>query len=682
MKIQRILFLALLLFCVLPVSGQILNPIKWEYSQKRLNDSTEEISFTARLENAWHLYSQFTPEGGPIPTEFGFEKVKGISLKGKVNEPKSEKKFEELFGVDVHTFKQETVVFKQIISISGEGDKVLKGTINGMTCKDEVGCIPMDETPFSFKVKGRTKSGSDPVATDTTSQAIVADTQAIAPVNLANQEGNCKDYVIEGLSTEAPAKESGGYWVIFLLGFGGGLLALFTPCVFPMIPLTVSFFTKNSQNRKKGLFLAVVYGLCIAGIYTLISVPFVVADVPPDTLSEIATSATLNIIFFVIFVAFAFSFFGYYEITMPSSLANKADSASDIGGLIGVFFMAITLAIVSFSCTGPILGSFLAGTLANTQDSYDILFVMLGFGTALGLPFALFAAFPAWLNSLPKSGGWLNSVKVVLGFLELGMAFKFASNADLVEQWGLLKRETFLAIWAILGFALSLYLLGLIRFPHDSKVKKRGPIRIALSTAFFICGVYFTAGIFGAGLDLISGFPPPTHYSYRAEWEEKNNPVAQNNDNHCPQGIPCENDFAAALERSKRENKPILIDFTGWACVNCRRMEEGVWVDPEVKKVMSEEYVLVSLYVDEKANLPENEMYTSCATGKRIKTVGNKWSNLQLVNFKSNSQPQYVLLSPQGKLLADPIGYTSRDEYFNFLLKGVGKPAKPEMASR
>jgi thiol:disulfide interchange protein DsbD len=516
----------------------------------------------------------------------------------------------------------------------------------------------MNPTPFKFKLKGKSEAGVKTSAIDTTEQQVVTTDTAQNTASVAGgKSGDCKDLVIEGLVTEEEKKgESESYWFIFLLGFGGGLVALLTPCVFPMIPLTVSFFTKNSGTRKKGLFLAVTYGLSIAAIYTLIAVPFIVAKVPPDTLNEIATSATLNIVFFVIFVAFAISFFGYYEIALPSSLANKADSASNMGGLIGVFFMAITLALVSFSCTGPILGSFLAGTLATNPDPYNILFVMLGFGTALGLPFALFAAFPAWLNSLPKSGGWLNSVKVVLGFLELGMALKFLSNADLVEQWGILKRETFLVIWTLLALGLAAYLMGLIKFPHDSKIKKFGPIRIGLATVFAASGIYFATGLFGANLELISGFPPPMFYSYSTKEETK---------------VEAEHDFYAALERAKKENKPLLVDFTGWACVNCRRMEEGVWVDPEVKKIMSEKYVLVSLYVDEKKELPAAEQFTSCLSGKRVKTVGNKWSNLQIANFKSNSQPQYVVLSPEGKQLAKPVGYTDKSTYLTFLKSGL-----------
>lgn len=655
---RKLTLLVLTLLMGVLVQAQMLNPINWQFSQKQLNDSTAELIFTATMESGWHLYSQKTPEGGSLPTVFEFAKNKNYKRIGEVREPKPKVVYEEVFGVDVYFFESKEVRFSQKVLILSEEDVKINGTVSGQTCTDVGACIPFNEIPFSFTVKGRTMSGVKTSAIDTTEQLVVTSDTAQNTASVAGvKSGDCKDLVIEGLVTEEEKKgESESYWIIFLLGFGGGLVALLTPCVFPMIPLTVSFFTKNSGTRKKGLFLAVIYGLSIAAIYTLIAVPFIVAKVPPDTLNEIATSATLNIVFFIIFVAFAISFFGYYEIALPSSLANKADSASNMGGLIGVFFMAITLALVSFSCTGPILGSFLAGTLATNPDPYNILFVMLGFGTALGLPFALFAAFPAWLNSLPKSGGWLNSVKVVLGFLELGMALKFLSNADLVEQWGILKRETFLVIWTLLALGLAAYLMGLIKFPHDSKIKKFGPIRIGLATVFAASGIYFATGLFGANLELISGFPPPMFYSYSAKEETK---------------VEAEHDFYAALERAKKENKPLLVDFTGWACVNCRRMEEGVWVDPEVKKIMSEQYVLVSLYVDEKKELPENEQFTSCVSGRRVKTVGNKWSNLQIVNFKSNSQPQYVVLSPEGKQLAEPVGYTDKSTYLTFLKSGL-----------
>lgn len=674
---KRVLLTSILIHILAAAPAQILKTIHWSFGQKRVNDSTEVLSFTAQLFHGHHLYSQFTPEGGPIPTTFDFTPSKDYALAGKPKEPKAAVSYDELFGVDVHLFKEDRVTFTQEIRVKSIQPFTVKGEISGMTCNDE-GCIPFDQEPFVFTIKGRTTpvqaTAIAPVRGDsaTTSTSIQPGndsvTAAAAPSANAGSNGECRDYVIDGLHT-TPAKESSNsYWVIFLLGIGGGLLALLTPCVFPMIPLTVSFFTKNAGSRRKGLGMASLYGLSIIAIYTLIALPFVVTKIPPDTLNEIATGTGLNLVFFAIFVAFAISFFGYFEISLPSSFATKADKASNVGGILGVFFMAVVLAIVSFSCTGPILGTFLAGTLATNPDPYNILFVMLGFGVALGLPFALFAAFPAWLNTLPKSGGWLNSVKVVLGFIELALAVKFLSNADLVQQWGILKRETFLYIWALLAFALGLYLLGVFRFPHDSPVKKRGLIRVGLSLFFFASGIYFTAGVFGANLKLISGFPPPLFYSYAAEQAEK---CATDEDTHCPQGIPCENDFTKARERSLRENKPLLVDFTGWACVNCRRMEEGVWVDEEVKQIMSEKYILVSLYVDEKAKLPENERFKSCLTGKEIRTVGNKWSNLQLVNFQANAQPYYVLLSPDMQMLNQPVGYVSREEYLGFLKEGL-----------
>jgi thiol:disulfide interchange protein DsbD len=658
-----------LFITVVSLHAQLLNPIKWSFGQERKNDSTTILIFTATLEKDYHLYSQFTPSGGPLPTLFKFNPSASYKLIGKTKEPKPVSSFDELFGVDVRMFKEEAVTFRQEVKIRSVAAFEIRGEIDGMTCNNK-GCIPFDQVPFLFRVEGR-KIKVEAQEKDSL-PLVISDTLGSAdktPPETTVKKSACSDYLIEGLHAESKQEEQKSYWLIFLLGIGGGLLALLTPCVFPMIPLTVSFFTKNAASRRRGLIMASLYGLSIALIYTLLAVPFVVAKIPPDTLNAVATNAILNLVFFVIFVVFAISFFGYFEISLPSSLANKADKASNVGGLIGVFFMAIVLAIVSFSCTGPILGTFLAGTLATNPDPYNILFVMLGFGVALGLPFALFAAFPAWLNTLPKSGGWLNSVKVVLGFLELALAVKFLSNADLVEQWGLLKRETFLYVWSLLAFALALYILGVFRFPHDNPVKKRGVLRITLSAFFITCGIYFTAGVFGANLQLISGFPPPLFYSYESE----RHAAASGNagDVHCPQGIPCENDFEKARERAARERKPLLIDFTGWACVNCRRMEEGVWIDPEVKKIMSQDYILVSLYVDEKRELPPAEKFVSCYSGKRVETVGAKWSNLQLVNFKANAQPYYVLLSPDMKVLNAPVGYTGRDEFLKFLQEGI-----------
>lgn len=493
--------------------------------------------------------------------------------------------------------------------------------------------------------------------------------------------GNAASAEIDG------EKEKQSAWSVFLLGFVGGLLALLTPCVFPMIPLTVSFFTKSSGDRKKGIFNAVLYGFFIFAVYVALSAPFHLMNLSPDILNEISTNVWLNVGFFAIFVFFAGSFFGYYEIQLPSGLANKVSSAESTGGILGIFFMAITLAIVSFSCTGPIIGSLLAGTL--TQGAWNLSAGMAGFGVALGLPFALFAMFPGWLNSLPKSGGWLNSVKVVLGFIELALAVKFLSNADLVAHWGIIKREVFFAAWILIGALITAYLLGLLKFPHDtpSKFKDLGKTRIGFAVVFLAFTIYLTPGLFGANLSLLSGFPPPMYYTLfedesketlgnlsdeeRAEWGFSDK---------CPHDLPCFKDFHDGLAYAQHANKPIMIDFTGFACVNCRKMEENVWPLEGILDLLSEDLVLISLYVDDKEELPEEQQIEVSGLidgqkySKSLKTVGNKWSFFQTVNFKSNTQPLYVILSPDLEILAEPIGYTpDATDYKSWIEAGIKK---------
>jgi len=479
---------------------------------------------------------------------------------------------------------------------------------------------------------------------------------------------------MNGWETYKPdVEEKDGFMTIFLLGFLGGLIALLTPCVFPMIPLTVSFFTKGAKTRKQGLMNAILYGLFIFLIYLLLSVPFHLLDsLAPEILNNISTNVTLNIAFFVIFIIFAFSFFGYYEITLPSSWSNKMDDkASSIGGVVGIFFMALTLALVSFSCTGPILGSLLGGSLSSDGGATQLSFGMGGFGLALALPFALFALFPNWLNSLPKSGGWLNTVKVVLGFLELGLAFKFLSNADLVEHWGFLKREIFIGIWILVGIGLMLYLFGIIRFPHDGPKKKLTKARFGFGVLTFLFVLYLFPGLTNSGfanLKLLSGFPPPLFYSVYEK------------DTQGPLGLKAYKSWEKGFEMAKQENKPIMLDFTGWACVNCRKMEEQVWSDPDVYKVLNNEYILVSLYVDDREELPEQDQFNYVrANGsiKKIKTIGDKWATFQTVNFQNNSQPFYVLMDTDMNLLNSPIGYTSdAKEYLVWLKQGVQKEEK------
>ncbi|MGI9551493.1 MAG: protein-disulfide reductase DsbD family protein, partial [Aurantibacter sp.] len=463
-----------------------------------------------------------------------------------------------------------------------------------------------------------------------------------------------------------------GLWMIFGLGFLGGLIALLTPCVFPMIPLTVSFFTKHSENRPKGIANAMLYGFFIVLIYFLLSLPFHLFDsVDSQILNTIATNIWLNIAFFLIFVFFAFSFFGYYELTLPSSWANKMDSASTkAGGALGVFFMAVTLAIVSFSCTGPILGGLLGGTILEEGDmALNLSAGMTGFGLALALPFALFALFPAWLNSLPKSGGWMNTVKVVLGFLELALAFKFLSNADLVGNWGILKREIFIGIWILLFVLLALYLFGIFRFPHDGPRQKLSVTRKGTGLMSAAFALYLVLGLFKT-VDLkLFGFLPPDFYT-----------VAEH-DNDCPLGIACFKDFEEGLAHAKKVNKPILLDFTGWACVNCRKMEENVWSEPDIYPILKEDYVLISLYVDDRKELPEDGQFNfqfESGRVKSIRTIGQKWGTFQTVNFGAASQPFYVLLSPDLEVLNSAVQYTDKDVYRDWLEVGLERFSRIE----
>jgi thiol:disulfide interchange protein DsbD len=466
----------------------------------------------------------------------------------------------------------------------------------------------------------------------------------------------------------ATTNTSSSPWELLLLGFLGGLIALITPCVFPMIPVTVSFFTKRSKTRKQGIKNGLLYGLSIFLIYVLASLPFhVLGNVQPEIFNSISTNPWLNIIFFIIFIFFSISFFGFFEISLPSGIANKADSKSGLGSIAGIFFMAITLAIVSFSCTGPILGTLLVGSLQG--GAWALTYGMAGFGLALALPFTLFAIFPQWLQSLPKSGGWLDTVKKVLAFLELALAFKFLSNADLVEHWGLLKREVFLGIWAIISIALALYLIGKLLLPHDVKGEKISGGRKLGAVLAFAFGIILIAGMAPKNtylLKFLSGFPPPTHYSLFTNTAEQAGLHAN-----------VVNDYESAVQLSKQQNKPILIDFTGWACVNCRKMEENVWTDPEVMSFIQNNFILVSLYVDDKALLPVEKRFTyTTAAGakKEITSVGDLWATFQAENFNQSSQPLYVVMSPNQKLLSNPVGYTpNAKEYLNWLQCSASK---------
>jgi len=623
---------------------EFVDPVSWEFFSKKNEDGNYELHFSSKIIEGWHLYSQFLPsDEGPIATAFYFNG--GIERIGEVQEVGDKiTTFDKVFEMELSYFEDE-MEFVQVLKTDLEKVRV---EFEFMACNDR-----MCTAPILTELEFNLITGEAVDVLDLNEEQVKVESGVIPflpNVDLEDPLGQCGDEAV-----------SSNLWVVFLLGFFGGLIALLTPCVFPMIPLTVSFFTKGDGGGS-GVGKAVLYGFFIFLIYAVLSIPFHF-NTDPEVLNEIATSVWLNIIFFVVFVVFAISFFGYFEITLPSSLTNKADSASQVGGVLGIFFMALTLALVSFSCTGPILGTVLGNALKN--GPWPITAAMSGFGIALGLPFALFAAFPSVMNKLPKSGGWLNSVKVVLGFVELALAVKFLSNADLVEQWGLLKRETFFLIWTLIGLGLALYLLGIIRFPHDSPQRTFTPFKIGFTAMIIAFTIYITPGILKNppwNHNLLSGFPPPTFYS----WYEKETFHAEFTD------------FEAAMAEASEVGKPVLIDFTGWACVNCRKMEESVWTVESIKEKLEKDFVLVSLYVDDKVLLPEEQQGVyeyqvgTDTKKKKIKTIGNKWATFQTQVFNNNSQPYYVMLSPDGYLLGNPVGYTPDvEEYADFLDCGI-----------
>ncbi|REJ84546.1 MAG: hypothetical protein DWQ44_09440 [Bacteroidetes bacterium] len=651
--------------------SQILNPAKWTFSTEQKQDGEVNLIFKVKMDEGWHIYSQFTPDGGPLPMVFRFDPASCYERIGKVLEPKAHEDFDSIFGVKVLIFEKE-VVFTQKIKLKGPQCKI-SGTIEYQVCKEA--CI-FQEEDFTFQVKGGGEQiGSGKIIDSSVAVLIQPEMQgpdlqyelkpdeSKADFSIANPHTQLEEGCGEGgTSGRSPVQ---GLWGIFIAGMIGGLLALLTPCVFPMIPLTVSFFTKRSGGRKKGIQNALLYAASIILIYVSLGL-LVTVSFGSDALNELASNAFFNMAFFIIFIIFAISFFGAFEITLPAWLINKADAASDRGGLIGIFFMAFTLSLVSFSCTGPIIGTLLVEA-AQGRSYLGPIAGMTGFSFALAVPFALFALFPNWLNSLPKSGGWLNTVKVCLGFLELALAFKFLSNVDLAYHWGFLKRELFVAIWVVIFGVMGAYLLGKIRLSHDSETEGISVTRMVFALLSLTFSLYLLPGVWGAPLKLISGFPPPEFYK---EWKT-------GHESECPHDLTCFHDYEEGMRYAKAQGKPVMIDFTGWSCVNCRKMEDYVWSDPKVLKRLSEQYVLISLYVDDKTKLPEDKQFTSPVTGKRIRTTGNKWSDFQATAYQTNSQPYYVLLDNKGKLLAEPRGYTPDvNEYVKFLDEGICRYSK------
>lgn len=648
-----VLFLGLFFINLTAFAQTDENPAIWSHEVHKLSDTEYELVFKGKIMDGWHVYSQYTAEGGSLPSEFTFEKAgEDYELIGETEESETIKEYSDIFEVEETFFKGEAIFTQRIKLLNPEVNQISVNLFYQI-CKEV--CLPVDEY-FQISL-----DGSGFVAEETTLDERSSALGASLKVDLKN-----KQLLNQNEITDSEGKSN--LWVIFGLGFIGGLIALLTPCVFPMIPLTVSFFTKQTQNKSKGVANALLYGFFIVLIYFLLSLPFhLFNSVDSQILNTIATNIWLNVFFFIIFVFFAFSFFGYYELTLPSSWANKMDSASSkVGGGLGIFFMALTLAIVSFSCTGPILGGLLGSTtLAEGNVATNLTSGMVGFGLALALPFALFAMFPAWLNSLPKSGGWMTTVKVVLGFLELALAFKFLSNADLVGNWGVFKREIFVGIWVVLFILMTLYLFGIFRFPHDGPKKNLSPARKLTGIVSLAFTIYLILGLFNiSNLKLLSGFPPPSFYS------------VVETESDCPLGLDCFKDFEEGVAYAQEVNKPILLDFTGWACVNCRKMEENVWSDSNVYPILKEDYVLISLYVDDRKELPESEQFDFKYDSGRIKaieTIGQKWGTFQTINFNAASQPYYVLLSPNLEILNEAVQYVDVETYEEWLKSGLEK---------
>jgi thiol:disulfide interchange protein len=660
---KKVLFFLLIFLALANVNAQIVKPVKWSTKVEKVANSEFNLVMQGKIDEGWHVYSQFTPEGGSLPAEFKFDNTNGnYELVGKVKESPYKKAFNDVFEVDEYYFEKQ-VTFTQKIKILNTKLTSIKAEIDYQVCKQA--CIN-DNVQFTFAI---------PAIKET---AVVSAVDTISKIDtLLTNNKEIKETGKPAVVVEAPKKDDEkGLWTIFLLAFLGGFAALLTPCVFPMIPMTVSFFTKQSKNPAQGKRNAILYGLSIIAIYVVLGLA-ITGVFGADALNALSTNPWFNVFFFFLLIVFAVSFLGAFEIMLPNSWANKVDRQADKGGVVGILFMALALAIVSFSCTGPIVGTLLVESAS--KGGIAPIVGMLGFSTALALPFMLFAMFPSWMHSLPKSGGWLNTVKVSLGFLELALAFKFLSNADLVLQLHLLEREVFLAIWIAIFGAWALYLFGKITTPHDSPLTHISVGRLSLGLLVLAFTIYMIPGLFGAPLKLISAFPPPQTYSESPTGFFVNSATSSKDGlpdgaEIGPHSLTVFTDYAKGLAYAKTVKKPVMIDFTGYACVNCRKMENNVWADEKVLNVLKNEVVLISLYVDDKRELPKSEQTVSKETGNDIITVGDKWTEFIITKYKTNTQPFYVLIDLKEEKLNEPISYTPNiEEYLAWLKDGVLK---------
>lgn len=670
---KRFIFLIGLLLTTVSFSAQILKPVTWTSRVENLGNNELRLVFEATIQDDWHVYSQHTPDGGPLPLEGIFKEQKGnFERIGPLTESQTRRQYNDIFEVD-ELFFEKKATLTQKIRVLHQNVKNIQVTLEYQVCKEV--CIN-DKASFDFAVPAMTfappdgNSSEKPVSTTDHPAIVLSDTIDQMVVDAVTQDAPPTTRASSAIVPQSA--ETRSLWTIFFIAFLSGFAALLTPCVFPLIPMTVSFFTKTSKTRAAGVRNAITYGISIIVIYVVLG-SIVTAVFGADALNALATDVWFNLIFFVLLVVFAVSFLGAFDIVLPNSWANKVDKQADRGGIIGILFMALALAIVSFSCTGPIVGTLLFE--AASQGGIGPIVGMFGFSLALALPFMLFAMFPGWLNSLPRSGGWLNTVKVCLGFLELALAFKFLSNADLVLQLHLLEREVFIAIWIAIFGTLTLYLFGKIRTPHDSDLPFLSVGRLLLGVLTLTFTIYLVPGLWGAPLKLISAFPPPLEYSESPYGVGGSVSAIEG---ELPPGAKRAHnmivfvDYEQGLAYAKKMGKPAMLDFTGYACVNCRKMEANVWTRPDVFDILKNDLVVISLYVDDKRKLPESEQFISELTGEPIETTGDKWTDFMLSRYKTNTQPLYVIVDPDGNDISEStISYVGADEYVAWLKKSL-----------
>lgn len=682
---KKLFSIFLLVFVTLAVQAQIHQPVKWKIKLEDSKTAEKEIVFTATSEKGWHLYDMNLPEGGPVSTSFTFETLKGAELIGQpVSSVKPTVVYDELFAMDLRWYPG-TVSFTQKVKITDPKKFKIEGEVEFMACNDET-CLPPDRVSFTFDAKNtKLTLPSDAPAIDKEDvTAIQPDTEQVAqeaetlttpdpvakteniissPAKIANEltdDAALWTPVIDNLKAfgDTTVTATDTSWLfIFFAGFLGGLIALLTPCVWPMIPMTVSFFLKRTKDRKKAIRDALTYGLSIIVIYLVMGL-LITGIFGASALNDLSTNAIFNIIFFLLLVVFAISFFGAFEMVLPASWTTKLDSKADsTTGILSIFFMSFTLVLVSFSCTGPIIGTLLVQA-ASMGNAVGPAIGMFGFALALSIPFSLFAIFPNMLQSMPKSGGWLNSVKVVLGFLELALALKFLSVADLAYGWRLLDREVFIVLWIVIFVLLGFYLLGKIKFSHDSDVKYVSVPRLFMAIISFGFAVYMVPGLWGAPLKSISAFAPPLYTQDFSLYDDEVHAAFD--------------DYESGMAYAKRVNKPVMIDFSGFGCVNCRKMEASVWTDPKVKQLLEKDYVLITLMVDDKTKLLHPIEIEEHGKVRKLKTIGDKWSYLQRSKFGANAQPFYILLNDEGQPLGPSYAFNEDvSKYVQFLENGL-----------